>query len=247
MNGPIRRVARILGIVFLLLVLGLTYWQAMAADQLRQNRGNARVELTRSGQERGEIISADTVVLARSVPDREPGSFRRIYLHGSAYAHVVGFSSALFGDRGVEATHASTLRSRRDLTTSGILNAMLGDDLRPHSIQLTLNHEPPVDRRASLGRPVRRGGRPGSHQRSDTGASQRTLLRSQRPGRVQRRRRVGSPDRTPGPATRQPGPSVVRCHCRICCPPRILSFSTTWSRRRRWAWPHGWPPRPREG
>ena len=141
MNGPIRRVARILGIVFLVLVLGLTYWQAMAADQLRRNPGNSRVELTRSGQERGEIISADTVVLARSVPDRDPGSFRRVYLHGSAYAHVVGFSTALFGDRGVEATHASILRSRRDLTTSGILNAMLGDDLRPHSIQLTLNHE----------------------------------------------------------------------------------------------------------
>ena len=125
-----------------MLVVGLTYWQAIAADQLRQNPRNSRVDLTRSGQERGEIISADTVVLARSVrDDRDPGSFRRSYLHGPAYAHVIGFSSALFGDRGVEATHAAALRSRRDLTTSGILNAMLGDDLRPYSIQLTLNHQ----------------------------------------------------------------------------------------------------------
>lgn len=157
MNGPIRRVARILGIVFLVLVAGLTYWQAIAADQLRQNPGNSRVDLTRSGQERGEIISADTVVLARSVrDDRDPGSFRRSYLHGPAYAHLVGFSSALYGDYGVEATHASRLRSRRDLTTSGILNAMLGDDLRPHSIQLTLNHELQSTAVRAL------GGRPGA-------------------------------------------------------------------------------------
>ena len=142
MNGPIRRVVLVLGIVFLVLVVDLTYWQAIAADRLRQNTRNPRVELTRSGQERGEIISADAVVLARSVLDPlEPGAYRREYLYGSVYAHVVGFSSALFGDRGVEAAHASLLRSRRDLTTSGILNALLGDDLRPRSIQLTLYHQ----------------------------------------------------------------------------------------------------------
>ena len=142
MNGPIRRVVLALGIVFLVLVVDLTYWQAIAADQLRQNTRNPRLELTRSGQERGEILSADAVVLARSVPDPlDPGAYRREYLYGSVYAHVVGFSSALFGDRGVEAAHASLLRSRRDLTTAGILNALLGDDLRPRSIQLTLYHQ----------------------------------------------------------------------------------------------------------
>ncbi|WP_420614221.1 penicillin-binding transpeptidase domain-containing protein [Candidatus Spongiisocius sp.] len=142
MNGPIRRVVLVLGMIFLVLVVDLTYWQAIAADRLRQNPRNPRVELTRSGQERGEILSADAVVLARSVPDPlDSGAFRREYLYGSVYAHVVGFSSALFGDRGVEAAHASLLRSRRDLTTSGILNALLGEDLRPRSIQLTLNHE----------------------------------------------------------------------------------------------------------
>ncbi len=142
MNGPIRRVVLVLGVVFLVLVVDLTYWQAIAADRLRENPRNPRVELTRSGRERGEILSADAVVLARSVPDPlDPGAYRREYLYGSVYAHVVGFSSALFGDRGVEAAHASLLRSRRDLTTSGIINALLGDDLRPRSIQLTLYHE----------------------------------------------------------------------------------------------------------
>ena len=142
MNGPIRRVVLVLGVVFLVLVVDLTYWQAIAADRLRQNPRNPRVILTRSGQERGEILSADAVVLARSVPDPlDPGAYRREYLYGSVYAHVVGFSSARFGDRGVEAAHASLLRSRRDLTTSGILNALLGEDLRPRSIQLTLYHE----------------------------------------------------------------------------------------------------------
>ena len=152
MNGPVRRVVLVLGIVFLILVVDLTYWQAIAADRLRENPRNPRVELTRSGQERGQIVSADAVVLARSVPDTfDPGVYRREYPYGSVYAHVVGFSSALFGDRGVEAAHASLLRSRRDLTTSGILNALLGDDLRPRSIQLTLYHELQVKAARALG------------------------------------------------------------------------------------------------
>ena len=43
MNGPIRRVVLVLGVVFLVLVVDLTYWQAIAADRLRENPRNPRV------------------------------------------------------------------------------------------------------------------------------------------------------------------------------------------------------------
>ena len=64
----------------------------------------------------------------------------REYPHASLYAHTVGFSSLLFGDSGIESSYATKLTSGRDLTVSGIINALLGQDLRARSLQLTLNH-----------------------------------------------------------------------------------------------------------
>ena len=142
MNGPIRRVALGLFIAFLVLALDVTYWQIIAADRLREDPRNERVLLARSGRERGQIISSDAEVLARSVPDpSDPRRYVREYPHASLYAHVVGFSSRLFGDIGLEADYADLLTSGRDLTVSGIVKALLGDDPRAHSMQLSLSHK----------------------------------------------------------------------------------------------------------
>lgn len=141
MNGPMRRVALGLFLAFLVLALDVTYWQIIAADRLRLHPQNPRIHLTRAGRERGQIISSDTEVLARSVPDpSDPRSYVREYPHGPLYAHTVGFSSGRFGDSGLESSEAGVLTSGRDLTVSGIINSLVGEDRRARSIQITLNH-----------------------------------------------------------------------------------------------------------
>ena len=141
MNGPVRRVALGLFVAFFLLALDITYWQIIAADRLRVHPDNPRVLIAQSGRQRGQIISSDTAVLATSVGDpSDPRYYVRDYPYGALYAHTVGFSSRLFGDSGIESSHASVLASRQDLTVSGIINRLLGEDLRPRSLQLTLNH-----------------------------------------------------------------------------------------------------------
>lgn len=145
MNGPIRRVAIIIFAAFALLLLNVTYVQVVAGPRYRDDPRNPRVLLSRTGKERGLIIAADNTVLAESVPElADPGVFTRSYPEGPAFAHVVGFSSLLFGDRGIEEAHAGELRSRRDLTVSDLVSALLGRDLRPRSLQLTV--EPALQR-----------------------------------------------------------------------------------------------------
>lgn len=142
MNGPLRRVALALFVVFMVLVLDVTYWQVIAADRLRDDPRNSRVLLTRTGRERGLIISADDQILAQSVGDPATSQrYLRHYPHGDLYAHTVGFSSLLFGDTGIENALAAKLVSGRDLTVTGIINALLGRDVRARSVQLTLNHQ----------------------------------------------------------------------------------------------------------
>lgn len=152
MNRPIRRVALGLLIALSLLVVDITYWQVLAADRLRAHPDNPRLIIARSGHHRGQIISADATLLATSIPDPSDSRYyMRDYPHGSLYAHTVGFSSRTLGDRGIEASHAALLSSGQELTVSGIINRLLGEDVGPHSIQLTLNHRLQQMARRALG------------------------------------------------------------------------------------------------
>lgn len=125
---------------FALLGLMTTWVQVVAADTYRLDPRNARFNLTQTGKERGLIVSADGVILARSDPDpATTGSFIRSYPEGRPFANVVGYASLLFGEQGIERAYSSDLRSRRDFTISDLLSVILGRDLRPQNLQLTID------------------------------------------------------------------------------------------------------------
>ncbi|HEU4318462.1 MAG TPA: penicillin-binding transpeptidase domain-containing protein [Acidimicrobiia bacterium] len=138
MNGPIRRVAMGLFLCMTVLLAGVTWYQVVLADDLKADPRNPRPALSDQGKERGLIVATDGTVLARSVEDPDdPRSFVRQYPEGEAFAHLVGYSSFLIGQSGLEAAYSSDLRSRRDLTISDLVAALLGRDLRPQSIEVT--------------------------------------------------------------------------------------------------------------
>lgn len=141
MNGPIRRVAvGLFGAMGALLLL-VTWFQVVRADDLKTDPRNPRPALTERGKERGLIVTRDGTVVARSAEDLENREFIREYPEGEAFAHVVGYSSFLVGDDGLEAAYASDLRSRRDLTISDLIAVILGRDLRPKSLEITVDTE----------------------------------------------------------------------------------------------------------
>lgn len=140
MNGPIRRLALGLFVAFTVLLGAVTWIQAVAADTYRNDPRNTRQAIAQSGKERGVIVASDGTVLAESVPDQDdPRRFVRTYPQGEAFAHVVGYTSRTVGDSGLEAAYVDELRSRRDLTFSDLISAILGRDLRPRSIRLTVD------------------------------------------------------------------------------------------------------------
>ncbi|MFP3915883.1 MAG: penicillin-binding protein 2, partial [Actinomycetota bacterium] len=140
MNGPIRRLALGLFAGMVVLVGAVTWIQAVQADTYRSDPRNARRAIAQAGKERGIIVTSDGTVVAESVPDEEdPRRFNRTYPEGPLYAHTVGYTSSLVGDSGLEAAYVDELRSRRDLTLSDIVSAILGRELRPRSLRLTLD------------------------------------------------------------------------------------------------------------
>lgn len=147
MNRPTRRLAVALFLGFGVLLGAVTWYQVLAVDTYRNDPRNARTALSQSGKERGLIVTRDGLVLAESFPDPgEPTSYLRNYPEGEAFAPVVGYTSLLAGSAGIERAYANELRSRRDFTISDLIVAALGGDLRPRSLQITI--DPALQRQA---------------------------------------------------------------------------------------------------
>ena len=152
MNRPIRVLAMGIFAVFTVLIAAVTYHQVIVGPEYRDDPRNVRVATGITGRERGTIITADGVVVAVSEPDPDdPLSFRRQYPEGSLYGHTVGFSTLLFGDEGVEDFRSGDLVSNRDATISGVLAALLGGDVRPKGLRLTIEHDLQTVAREALG------------------------------------------------------------------------------------------------
>jgi peptidoglycan glycosyltransferase len=151
-NGPIRRIAIGVFICLASLLVGVTWYQVVQADELRDDPRNPRPALSERGKERGLIVTPDGTVVARSVEDPDdPRSFVREYPEGETFAHLVGYSSFIIGNRALEDVYNSELRSRRDLTISDMVAALLGRDLRPKSLEITADAELQRTALAALG------------------------------------------------------------------------------------------------
>ncbi len=140
MNAPIRRLAIALLAGLALLLLNVTYIQVVRGPGYRDDARNPRVLLAQAEKERGTIVARNGEILARSVVEQfDSRAYSRVYPYGPAFVHSVGFSSLLFGDRGLEDAYAADLRSKEDLTISDLVAALLGRDLRPQSLVTTLD------------------------------------------------------------------------------------------------------------
>jgi peptidoglycan glycosyltransferase len=140
MNGPIRRVVYGLFVGLALLLVATTYIQAIASGRYRTDPANSRVLIAENSKERGSIVDRNGILLATSEESSATRrTFTRKYPLGSLTAHPIGYSTVLFGERGIEEAYSSELRSRQDLSISDILIALFGGDLRPESLRLTLD------------------------------------------------------------------------------------------------------------
>jgi peptidoglycan glycosyltransferase len=139
MNGPIRRLAIGIFTAMGALLIAVTWFQVVRADDLKNDPRNARPALTERGKERGLIVTRDGVVVARSEEEEGSRDFVRVYPEGEVFAHVVGYSSYLVGETALEEAYSAELRSRRDLTISDMLAGILGADLRPKNLAITVD------------------------------------------------------------------------------------------------------------
>ena len=114
MERRIRRLGIFMMLCFVALFLQLNNIQILKANSLANNPNNPRVLAVERSQSRGQILSADGVVLASSTlaPPNSIYKYQREYdpYTATLFAQIVGFDSIRYGNfRGVEAEYNSYL------------------------------------------------------------------------------------------------------------------------------------------
>ena len=110
------KLKKLLFFLFLILVINLSFWQVIKAQDLKENPENPRWGLIEKLTARGTIYDSQGGILAGS----SSNSTERYYPLKDSAAHLVGYISAIYGKAGLENTLEHYLLAIPDLK-SGIL------------------------------------------------------------------------------------------------------------------------------
>lgn len=142
MNRPIRNLAIGCLVMFLALLVNVTYLQYWKADELNDlsaHPDNRRVLNADFSKPRGSILVRNAAV-AESNPSNDQFKYQRDYPAALRYAHLTGFFSRDAGIGGVEATQNPVLSgSDAKLFVNRVIDLVGNEEPRGGSVRLTIN------------------------------------------------------------------------------------------------------------
>lgn len=111
MNRQIVKLFAFVVVLFGVLIGFTSYWSVFEAEALKEKNANKRPLLEQQQIPRGRILTADGVVIAKSVPKGRGDAKRyvRRYPEGSLFGHPIGYSFVQFGDTEFEQFHNEEL------------------------------------------------------------------------------------------------------------------------------------------
>lgn len=111
MNKQLRRLGAGLLACYLALFVMVNWVQVFHAPELNEHPLNSRKIVRDFNRPRGQIISADNAVLAKTVPSApgDPFTFQRTYPEGDLFGHITGYFNFNFGATGIEQTYNDEL------------------------------------------------------------------------------------------------------------------------------------------
>lgn len=113
MERQIRRLGLAILVLFGALFVQLNYLQVVRADYLATHPRNVRTLLHDYARARGEILTADEEIVARSVPSDDQFQYQRLYPLGALFGHISGAFSFTYGASGIEGAYNDELTGKR--------------------------------------------------------------------------------------------------------------------------------------
>lgn len=137
MNYNIRRLFSVILLVFVIIILNLTYLQIFAAEKIISHPKNTRGIEKELLIPRGNIISSDGKILAKNI--KIENAFYRQYPFGEITAHLIGFNSAKYGRSGLETTFNDYLLGKRMAASLKDFIDQLMQRQKGYDLKLTLD------------------------------------------------------------------------------------------------------------
>ena len=88
MDKRLRYLLLFFGVIFVLLVVNLTYLQVFSADKLINHQYNTRALTEELTTKRGSIITADGIEIAQSERSSSGKKYDRFYSAGEGFSHI---------------------------------------------------------------------------------------------------------------------------------------------------------------
>ncbi|WP_206811801.1 peptidoglycan D,D-transpeptidase FtsI family protein [Paradesulfitobacterium ferrireducens] len=133
----LRQVALGIASSFILLSLGLVYWQVVKSDALLQNPANRRLVMLEGRVLRGGIFDRNGEVLAQT--KKNNGKSERVYPKGEAFEPLLGYATLAHGSAGLEAGLANWLLGMKNATPAQELQRMFNLPRAGDDVVLTLD------------------------------------------------------------------------------------------------------------
>jgi peptidoglycan glycosyltransferase len=123
---------------FLFIIGNISYLSLFQAESILKRPENTRPLEEARKINRGAIITADHVILAKS--QKYKTGYKRIYPKGSLAAHIIGFYSWKIGASGIEQTYNQYLSGYKNITSwSAWLKRIIEGEQRGYDVILTID------------------------------------------------------------------------------------------------------------
>lgn len=151
MNTPLRRLATMVLLMFVVLAGGATWVQVAQAESLNNDSRNVRTLYREFGSARGPIVAGGTAI-ASSVPVDDPFRYQRTYADGDLYSAVTGFYSIANGRSQLESAENDALTGRGDqLFFSRLRDLLTGRSPEGAAVETTILPAAQQAARSALG------------------------------------------------------------------------------------------------
>ena len=124
--------------IFIAMMIYFVYFQVIKSEEFINSPYNSLQDLFSKNVVRGEILSSDGEVLAKTNVDSE-GNETREYPYGNAFAHVVGYSTN--GKSGIELYNNFSLLRSHEFFVDQIMNDISGEKNIGDNIVTTLDSQ----------------------------------------------------------------------------------------------------------
>ena len=139
MNQPLRRLATVVVVMFVVLIGGVSWVQFVQASALNNDPRNVRTLYREYGKPRGPIVVAGQAI-ASSTPSDDAFGYQRSYANGPLYSSVTGFYSVVNGASGLESAENGVLTGSADsLFLTRLQDLITGKQPLGSSVELTIN------------------------------------------------------------------------------------------------------------